>query len=140
MTEPTKIDAAKAAKPGLVVGGAAAGVVAVLAGVSELLAQHGQILANLAGNLPLTVLVGVLGWFGAVAWRQAQVERAAEAKALADGLTGLRGEVHHLRSDLRIHADQTETRLRAVEAELSTVAGRVTVLESPAKRRPKRPA
>jgi hypothetical protein len=160
-------DPTKTGNPGLLAGGAAAGVLAAIAALDQLLVQHGELAATtmtklgpLLGpiwtSLPLLMLVGWLGWRAAVRWRESQLARAAEAKAraeeaaaanaaardLAEGLTGLRGELHSLRSDLRLHADATETRLRdhdaglrAVQAEVSTVSGRVDLLEGRPKRR-----
>lgn len=147
MTDPTPkpTETPKGASVGLVAGGAA-GVLAVIAAVGDLLAQHGQLLSTLAnflGNVPLLLLLGYLGYRAALAWRKAETDRAAEAAAasaatrdVADGVAGLRGELHQLRSDLRTHADVTETRLRAVEAEVSTVSGRVAALEGRPKRAP----
>lgn len=147
MNEPANND--RPTSPRIVAGGAAAGVLAVLAAVGEILTQHDeltvaaeQLLANVAGSLPLLVLICWLAWRAMLAWRKGQADRAAEAAAaneallgVAAGVTGLRGEVQSLRTDLRAHADHTEARLRAVEAEVSTVAGRVAALESlPAKR------
>lgn len=136
------------------VAGGAAGALAVIAAVDQLLVQHGELAATtmaklgpllgpIWGNWSLLLLIGWLGWRAAVRWRESQVARAAEAAtaneaalALAAGLTGLRGELHNLRSDLRTHADATETRLRdheagirALQAEVSTVAGRVAIIE-----------
>jgi hypothetical protein len=148
MSEPANNNEAKSTSPRIVAGGAAAGVLAALAAVGEILKHDEltvaaeQLLANVAGSLPLLALICWLAWRAMLAWRKAQADRAAEAAAaneallgVAAGVTGLRGEVQILRTDLRAHADHTEARLRAVEAEVSTVAGRVAALESlPAKR------
>lgn len=102
----------------------------------------------------IVILLGVAGWFG-VKWGKAQTARAAadaaaalaaaelsgKVGAVATGLDGLRSEVHELRGALADHADATDARLRdhdaglrAVQAEVSTVARRVDVLERPPKR------
>lgn len=103
----------------------------------------------------ILILLGAVVW-GAGKWSASQKSRAAAdfAAALAaaelshkvgevaTGLDGLRSEVHGLRGALQEHAEHVDARLRdhdeglqAVRAEVSTVARRVDVLETPGPRR-----
>ena len=137
--------------------------------VERLLANDGQLAASMLTRLsplagpvwaswPILLLIAGVSLWGADKWRAGQATRAAEAAAaavavdkltggvteVATGLAGLRTEVHNLRTDLREHADTTDTRLRSHEAnlgelraEVSHVRGRVDVLETPGPRRRK---
>lgn len=136
--------------------------------VDRLLANDGQLAANMLGKLSpllgpvwasypvIVIMLGAVAW-AAVKWRDSQTARAAadaaaaaaaaelsgKVGAVATGLDGLRVEVHELRGALQDHADATDARLRthdeglrAVQADVSTIARRVDVLERPpAKRR-----
>lgn len=135
--------------------------------VDRLLANDGQLAANMLTRLspllgpvwaswPVLALLIAAGLYGADKWKAGQRARAAaelEAKHagdalvgkvgdVADGLAGLRSEVHGLRGALQKHADATDARLRthdeglrAVQAEVTGVARRVDVLERPVKPR-----
>lgn len=130
----------------------------LLADDGQLAANMLTKLSPLAGPVwaswPILALIVVLAWVAAERWRVGQAARAAEAARaaaaaeqlaggvteVATGLAGLRVEVHSLRTDLRQHADATDARLRSHEAglgelraEVSTVRGRVDVLERPRK-------
>ena len=134
--------------------------------IDRLLAADGQLasamltkLSPLAGPLwaswPLIVLIVIVAWLARDKWLSAQATRALEVAAaqasatalatsvgdVASGLTGLRREVHELRSALEAHAEKTDGRLRDHEAGLGELRGevgrgseRVDALERPATR------
>lgn len=137
--------------------------------VDRLLADDGVLAASMMnrlspvllpiwGNWPLLLLIGVVVWVARDKWVLAQHHRSVEAAraeasaaalatsvaGVADGLTGLRSEVHSLRADLRNHADQTDARFAATTSELQTfvrsevgaLGVRVSALESTRRRRP----
>lgn len=151
----------------IAVAGGVGGAGVLLYVADRLLANDGQLAATMLTRLspllgpvwaswPVLFVLVVAGLYGAQQWRAGQRARgAAEAAAkvdaeqlvgkvgdVAEGLAGLRAEVHELRGALQDHADATDTRLRShdeglrqVQAEVVGVARRVDVLERPVKPR-----
>ncbi len=128
--------------------------------VDRLLADDGQLAANMLSKLSpvlgpiwasypsLVIMLGIAAW-AAMKWRDSQTARAAadiaaaaasadlssKVGAVAEGLNGLRGEVHELRGALSDHADATDARISAVAADVTRIGHRVDVLERPAVKR-----
>lgn len=121
--------------------------------VDRLLANDGQLAANMLTKLSpllgpvwasypvILILIGIAGWFG-IKWGKAQTARAAadaaaaaaaadlsgKVGAVASGLDGLRVEVHELRGALQDHADQVDVRLRDYDEGLRAVQADVSIL------------
>jgi len=113
--------------------------------------------APIWANWPLIGLVVVIALYARDRWASAQHTRAVEVAAqrqaaerlatsvndVAAGLTGLRGEVHDLRADLRTHADTTDARFKTtdtnlrdfVKGEVSPLCLRIDALERKPNRR-----
>ena len=151
-----------------VAGGVGGGAVLIYI-VDRMLADNGNLAATMLTQLspilgpvwaswPLIGLVAALALLARNKWAAAQHVRAIEVAAqrqaaehlatsvgeVATGLAGLRGEVHDLRQDLRVHADTTDARFRAtdenlrdfVKSEVSPLCLRIDALErKPTRRR-----
>lgn len=112
---------------------------------AAVLSKVGPVLGPVWASWPLIGLLAVLAWMAADKWRTYQATNAtanaalnASVASVADGLTGLRTEVHDLRGALQTHASQTEAKIAGIADKVGGVERRVDKLERPRRvRRPK---